>query len=239
MKENEKKLPLSLVSIFLAKDTDDVSMLVGNIKLMADIVFECVLVDQGSPPEVEDLLTKTCEDSKIYVKYIRRRKKGVADPDREFAYNCANNGHWILSLDLDEKISAELADAIPALLQGDAHVHWIRFINIVDGIDLAPMFEANGYSLDDPHPRLFRKGSVTWPKHPHVHPMMNTPLIGYCRHPIEHVRMMEKVCATHKSRNNMVAQTGPNIVSQQNKFENDLRNYLAAVKAGSNAQKIA
>ena len=149
---------------------------------------------------------------------VKRKAKGYADPDRQFAYNLADQ-EWILALDPDERVSADLINALPHLINDvgkDIDIFWIPFTNLVDGINIQSILG------EDPHPRLWRAGVLQWPAVAHTFPKWLS-----CRHlwlkrelNIIHSRTWEGIRKSHAIR-------GPEVSPQAREQE---RNFLQAVE---------
>ncbi len=90
-------------------------------------------------------------------KLFEHQDVGYADPARNFAISKATNA-WILVVDADEVIPAQLAQVITKTISNQSgDVYWLPRTNMIFGI----WAEHAGW-WPDFQPRLFRKGQVSW-----------------------------------------------------------------------------
>jgi glycosyltransferase involved in cell wall biosynthesis len=79
--------------------------------------WECIIVDDGSPDDTEEVYTKNWPDD-IRIKYLKKENGGLSDARN--AGIAIANGKYILPLDADDKIGREyLADAVVVLEKND------------------------------------------------------------------------------------------------------------------------
>ncbi len=143
-----------------------------TVKGLAD---EIVIVDMHS----ED---KTIEIAKRYnAKVYFHKRLGYADPARNFAFSKATS-HWILMLDADERIPKELAHElkrVASVKNSDIKVLYIPRKNLWFN-----RWIEHSLWWPDYHPRFFVKGSLSWPKEVHGHPLVDQKKSKYL--PQEH-----------------------------------------------------
>lgn len=179
------KYPISVVCI-----TRNAS---GRIKKLIDNcrpwVEEIIVVDQDSNDG-------TYEEAKELADLcIKTTKKGVADPDRNWAFGLASNP-FILYLDDDETLSKKTWMSLEEFFQMGADVCCFKFTNLVDGVDIKDILG------DDPHYRLFRQGSIKWPSEIHQHPeVAHNAKIWYPNEYVLHERDWDKLVKSNRARN--------------------------------------
>jgi hypothetical protein len=192
-------LPISLVAI--------VRNAQGRIKTLIekhrDVVSEVVIVDQMSDDG-------TYEEALQYADRVyRKRAKGTADPDRNWAFSLAAQP-YVLYLDDDECLTDGAKAMLPQALATEADIFWLKRENFVDGVSIEEVLG------DDIQCRLFKRGSVRFPDQIHRHP---EPAIGtkvfYLDCAIRHDRTMEQMLAANRARE---AIAEPKDIELQRKF---------------------
>lgn len=125
---------------------------------------------------------------------IRRRCKGTADPDRNFAFSLASQD-YVLYLDDDECLTEETMAALPAILEANADAYWLKRDNYVDGINISEI------AGDDLQCRLFKKGAVRFPSRIHQYPEGAEGIkTFYLDYSIRHERGFEQLVKANKAR---------------------------------------
>lgn len=134
-------------------------------------VDEVIVVDQFSDD-------KTAEQAKkLGAKVFTHKRTGFVEPARNFAIEKATSD-WVLVVDADERIPAALAKEIQKTI---AHAPLEQFVfNIAERNEVLGKWIQHGTLWPDFHPRLFRKGSISWPKTVHDRPDLpdDIPAIG-------------------------------------------------------------
>jgi glycosyltransferase involved in cell wall biosynthesis len=111
---------------------------------------------------------------------------GFADPARDFAFEQAT-GEWILMVDADERVPEALAREVRRVIAApEADVYNVAEKNIVFGRWLQ-----HGTLWPDYHPRLFRKGALSWPAQVHDRPRPTGPVADLPAH--------EELALVHRS----------------------------------------
>lgn len=177
-------LPISLVCI-TRNSGPRLKQLIDNHR---DVVSEVVVIDQGSTDG-------TFEVAKEHADFVfRKRRKGTADPDRNWAFALAKHD-YVLYLDDDERLSDEAKKLLPKILATKADIFWFKRENYVDGISIEEILG------DDIQCRLFKKGSVKFPSRIHQHPegAMHSKVF-YLDTSIVHERTLEQVERSNKGR---------------------------------------
>jgi glycosyltransferase involved in cell wall biosynthesis len=99
-------------------------------------------------------------------------RMGFADPARDFAFEQAT-GDWILMVDADERVPEALAEEVRRVIADPAaDVYNVAEQNMVFGRWLR-----HGTLWPDYHPRLFRKGALSWPGQVHDRPRTAGPVV--------------------------------------------------------------
>ncbi|MGD9129804.1 MAG: glycosyltransferase family 2 protein [Candidatus Woesebacteria bacterium] len=125
---------------------------------------EIVIVDMIS---IDD----TVKIAKKFTKKIYNHKDvGYVEPARNFAISKAK-GYWVLIVDSDEEVPISLQREIKKIVKSDnsTDAYFIPRKNIIFG----KWIKKTGW-WPDYHLRLFRKGTVTWPKQIHAVPKLKT-----------------------------------------------------------------
>lgn len=120
---------------------------------VADHVDEIVVVDQGSSDGTAQMAAA------LGAKVVADRCWLFADPSRPLA-EAESTGDWVLSVDADEEFTPEFLALLPELVR----------IGGVDGFELerSNWFGGQFWSTDW-HLRLWRRGSVAWPRFDRPH----------------------------------------------------------------------
>ena len=189
---------------------NDYDLAKGTVLSCKGLVEEVLIVDQSDNEEEAKKIEKLADF------YIKTTPKGFADPDRKYAYMRANK-EWILALDTDERLSPELKSWMsqwrkdkfrgnrtkPEVKYVDSiDIFWFKFRNIV--ISGEVKLNLSTVLGDDPHPRLFKNGSLVWPDKAHTFPKHLSSRI--CNSPLEiiHTREWEHLKATHERRSQVI-----------------------------------
>lgn len=131
---------------------------------LKSVVFasEIIIVDGTSSDKTLDIAKKYT--SQIFV----RPNHKMLNINKNFGFSKAT-GDWILSLDSDERVTAELQEEIKSEIlnsKSEANGYWIPRKNIIFG----KWMEHTGW-YPDPQLRLFKKGKGKFPEE-HVHEMI-------------------------------------------------------------------
>jgi glycosyltransferase involved in cell wall biosynthesis len=191
----------------------------GKIKQLIerhkDVVSETIIIDQGSTDGTYEEALQ-CAD-----KVFRRRRKGAADPDRNWAFELGSQP-YVLYLDDDEYLSAEAKEKIPEIVATDADIFWFKRDNFVDGINI------NEILGDDIQCRLFKKGAVKFPNRIHRFPTgaMDTRVF-YLDCAIRHDRTLEGLIKANKAREVIADEKE---IENQNKFIELVEKLVKAAK---------
>lgn len=205
------KLPISLV-VITYNDADRLEKLLTKHK---PLVAEVIVVDQGST----DHTRKVCDA--LADKTFYRRRKGVSDPDRQWAHSLGSQP-YVLYLDTDESLSEEAEKLLPEVVKADFDCVWFNRQNFVDGVDIYPILK------DDPQLRLFKRGSVRYPEKDHHYPEVATNVkMLHSEANILHNRDMEGMKKAHRSRESLYS---PKHVEMQNRFLSEVEKLLEASK---------
>lgn len=158
------------------------------IEAHRDIVKEVIVIDQGSTDG-------TLEDAEQYADLVfKRRCKGTADPDRNWAFDLAGED-YVLYLDDDESLTDEAKALLGEAVKSNADAFWFRRDNYVDGIDIRKV------TGEDPQCRLFKKGAVRFPSRIHKYPESAVGIrTFYLDAAIRHDRTFEGLVKANKSR---------------------------------------
>ncbi len=193
------KLPISLV-VFTHNSENRLGHIIDKHK---DHVSEIIVLDQGSTD-------KTLEIAKEKADFvIKRRPKGTADPDREYAY-AACKEKYILSLDDDEELSDEAIEALPELVRSEVDVIWFVRENLVDGVDIYPILG------EDIQCRMWKPGSTRWKDKIHTCcDGAENALVLYSPLKVSHIRTFEGLKKANRARD---AIADPQALDMQNKF---------------------
>ena len=137
---------------------------------------EIIFVDNFSTDKTVEIAKKYT--SKIFVK----PNNLMLNVNKNFGFSKAQ-GEWILSLDSDERITAELSKEIKSKIEGNSKFqgYWIPRKNIIFG-----KWIQHGGWYPDYQLRLFKKGFGKFPQQ-HVHEMVKlTGVSGKLVEPITH-----------------------------------------------------
>lgn len=121
---------------------------VSSVKKFADEII--VVVDKSSTDKTADVAKK------LGCKVFSHAHTGIVEPMRNFSISKAT-GPWILLLDADEEIPADLASAIGQKIKDEVDYYRLPRKNIIFG-----QWIKNAHWWPDYVYRLFKKGSVTW-----------------------------------------------------------------------------
>jgi glycosyltransferase involved in cell wall biosynthesis len=192
-------LPISLVAI--------VRNAGGRVKALIekhrDVVSEVIIVDQMSTDG-------TYEEALQYAdKVFRKRNKGTADPDRNWAFSLASQP-YVLYLDDDEYLTDEAKQVLPHVLATDGDVFWLKRQNFVDGVSIEEIMG------DDIQCRLFKCGAVRFPDEIHRYPeqAVNTKVF-YLDVAIRHDRTFAQLVKSNKAREVIASKED---IEKQNSF---------------------
>jgi glycosyltransferase involved in cell wall biosynthesis len=114
---------------------------------------EIVVVDSGSTDATLDIARK------VGARVIEEPWKGFAAQKNSAIAHCS--GDWILSLDADEELSAELAREIQSLLAGEPEFRAYQLLRLNHFLG-APL--RHGGYWPDSKLRLFRRGAARFPE---------------------------------------------------------------------------
>jgi hypothetical protein len=188
--ETPMNYPISLVAI-VRNAKGRVKTLIERHK---DVVAETIIIDQGSTDGTYEEALQ-CAD-----KVFKRRCKGTADPDRNWAFSLASQP-YVLYLDDDEYLTDAAKSKLPEIMATDAEIFWFKRSNYVDGISI------NEILGDDIQCRLFKKGAVRFPDQIHTYPeaavrnSQGRPIkTFYLDVAIRHDRTLEGLKASNKAR---------------------------------------
>lgn len=203
-----QQLPITLVSIIHNAIKHDLS---GFIDYHRDCVSEIIIIDQGSTDGSYEVANKKAD----YV--FKRRKKGVADPDKNWAISLGSQP-YVLFLDQDERISLETKELLPKIIKSNADIAWFKRLNLVDGVDIR---ELTG---DDIQSRFFKRGYVEFPEKNHVHSVGRPgATVLYSNGVIIHTRTLDEVKSANRARNHLF---DPEHVAMQEQFISKLETLL-------------
>jgi glycosyltransferase involved in cell wall biosynthesis len=133
---------VKLSATVVAQDeADRISPCIESVRTFCD---EVLVVDGGSRDDTADIAAR------LGARVVRRPFDDFAR-QHEFARTEAR-GEWILSIDADERASAELASAAEGALRGSANAYALPFKNHFRGVWIR-----HGGLWPDRHVRLFRK----------------------------------------------------------------------------------
>lgn len=178
-----EKLPITLIMI--VRNSGDKLEKVVNAHL--DVVSEVVIIDQDSTDGTFEVAKRIADFA------VQRRCKGMADPDRNWAYEIGTQP-WILYLDDDEFLSNESKALIPDILKAGVDCVWMKRKNFIDGVWMT-------FMGDDVQCRLFKRGTLRWPDKAHTYPeKANNAVALYSDMVINHIRSFEQIIATHNHR---------------------------------------
>jgi SAM-dependent methyltransferase len=202
------KLPITLVAIVHNSN----GRIKDFIEYHRDIVSEVVIVDQDSTDGTyEDAL----ESADLVV---RRRCKGTADPDRNFAFQLGSQP-WVLYLDDDEKVSEALKDIMPKLIESKSDVFWIERQNFVDDVNISELM-GKDYQC-----RLFKRGTLNFPDEIHKFPERASNCFAtYVSQCILHNRTLNGLIAANKAREVIAS---PQAIELQNNFVEAVKKFMA------------
>jgi len=141
------------------------------LESVVTIADEIVVVDMASTDETVAIAKSF---AKVAVYQYPDPDVGYADPAREFAFARAH-GEWLLILDSDEQLPAELADMIRRIVDGkkvsglqNADVYYLPRRNEIFGHFFARTGWYPDYQL-----RLWRAGTVQWRPGVHSQPKVS------------------------------------------------------------------
>lgn len=132
---------------------------------------EIIVVDMVSDDKTPDLAKKL--GAKVY----DHKRMGYVEPARNFAINKASSD-WVLVVDADERVPEALAKEIQKTTQNASADQFV--FNIAERNEVFGKWIQHGTLWPDYHPRLFRKGSISWPSRVHDRPDLpdDIPAIG-------------------------------------------------------------
>lgn len=219
-----EKLPISLCVTTYNSE--------GRLKTLIErcrpFVSEVLVVDQKSTDG-------TAEDAKELADvFCSRRRKGAADPDRNWLFGLAKHP-WVLYLDDDEYLSDKLIKVLPEILKDNIDIYWLKTTNLVDGIDIKDILG------DDFHPRLFKKGFLTYQDQAtnldHTYPVAaSNAKSAYIDYHIVHDRTYEKIVRSNRARDRIAT---PDQIKMQEAFITSLDKLLSNRKKIKDAKKVA
>lgn len=198
-----EKLPITLC-VVTRNSADRIGSM---LEKHAGIVSEILVVVQESTDNTLTIAEK-------YATFVfKRRGKGAADPDRNWLFSMSNNP-WVLYLDDDEYLPLDTIKALPELINDNIEVYWLNTTNLVDGVDIKEILG------DDPHPRLFRTGSVRYNDQKtnldHTYPdVADGAKVAYINYSIVHDRAFKKLKDSNRARNKIAT---PEQVDLQENF---------------------
>ena len=210
-----EKLPITLCVI-----TRNSEGAIGPmLKKHRDFIKEILVVDQDSTDNTR------AEAEEVADMVFTRKAKGTADPDRNWLFSIAQNP-WVLYLDDDEYLDEELIKILPELLDDGIDIYWLKTRKLVDGVDIKEILG------EDPHPRLFKKGAVTYQDQqtnldhtfPEAHPQA---MVAYINHYMVHDRTLDKVIKSNRRRNAIAT---PEQTRMQEGFIKSVQDYLEKKK---------
>lgn len=142
-------------------EEQNISDCLESVKSISD---EIIICDMHSDDKTVEIAKKF--NAKIYL----HDRIGYVEPARNFAFSKATSD-WILLVDADERIPEELGRKIRDIIQNPkSDVYYIAEKNLLFGTWIK-----NAIWWPDYHPRLFRKGSLTWPNEIHTSPKVIGP----------------------------------------------------------------
>jgi len=170
-------------------------------------VDEVLIADQSSTDGTWEIVQEIADHA------IQRRHKGAADPDRNWLYQYAKNP-WILYLDDDEYLDEKCIEALPRLIEDDIDIYWLKERNLVNGLDIKEILG------DDPHPRLYKKGSVRYldqeKQVDHTYPEpANETRVAFVDYHIIHDRTLDKIKESNRARDKVAT---PQQIQMQESF---------------------
>ena len=207
-----KKLPITLC-VITRNSADRIKEMVEKHR---PFVSEVLIADQSSTDGTWDIAQEVADHA------IQRRHKGTADPDRNWLFQQAKN-EWILYLDDDEYLDEKCIEALPRLLKDNIDIYWLKETNLVDGIDIKEILG------DDPHPRLFKKGSIRFPDQIHTYPEpANDVKVAFVDYSIIHDRTLEKIKESNRARDKIAS---PEQIQVQENFIKQVEDLLGKKSA--------
>jgi glycosyltransferase involved in cell wall biosynthesis/predicted SAM-dependent methyltransferase len=154
--------PRLSVVINTLNEERDLEECLRSVKGCAD---EIVVVDMRSDD-------RTVEIARRYTtRILLHERTGVVEPARQFAIDQAL-GEWIMVLDADERITPELARLIRQVITRptDTVAYRVQRRNLIAG----RWMTGTGWGADvERHIRLFRRGTVSWPREVHAVPSVH------------------------------------------------------------------
>lgn len=160
---NTKTVILSLV----INTKNEESNIVRCIKSAEKIVDEIIVVDMQSTDKTVQLAKKL--GARVY----SIKDYSFADPARNFAFSKAT-GKWILALDADEVVSADLAKKIPNIIKKNR----CDVVNIPFKSILYNKWMKHTGWWPDYHPRLFKKGFLINSSKVHTPPIIKGRIVS-------------------------------------------------------------
>lgn len=132
---------------------------------------EVIVVDQFSDDKTSEIARSL--GAKVYT----HKRTGFVEPARNFAIKKAKSD-WVFVVDADERIPDALAKEIKKTVRAASDEQFV--FNIAERNEVFGKWIQHGTLWPDFHPRLFRKGSISWPKTVHDRPELpdNIPAIG-------------------------------------------------------------
>jgi len=183
-----------MVSLSMVVTEADGKYLEKSLSSVKDVCTEAIIVNQGNSPKIEKIVKKVFPHALILPSAL----KGFCEPDREYSV-LPTPTEFVLIMDADETMSPELAKLIKTSLhelKKEIDVFFIPFKNTVDGIDISDIL-GNDY-----HPRLYKKGAVTWESAMHAQPNIKSPNGYFLNNEfcMLHERTSDQIIESHKRR---------------------------------------
>lgn len=172
----DEQLPISVV-IITKNEERNIADCIQSVSFSTDII----IVDSGSTDNTRSIAAE------LGGKVIKHEWQGYG-AQKNIGLAQAKND-WVLFLDADERVSPELAQTLPGIVESaEYNVYWVTIVDIFLGRKLQHLIGHN--------PRLIKKGSAEWGDH-HVHERImyaktNTPasykdgMSGEIQQPIIH-----------------------------------------------------
>jgi glycosyltransferase involved in cell wall biosynthesis len=194
-----KKLPITLC-VVTHNSADRLEEMVNKHK---GVVSEVLIAVQDSTDGTFEIAEKVAD-----VVY-RRTRKGTSDPDRNWLFSQASNP-WVLYLDDDEYLDESLIIDLKSLIEDNIDIYWLNTKNLVDGVDVEAILG------EDPHPRLFKTGSITFTDEIHTWPKpKDNTLVAFVNYCIVHDRSLDKIKKANRGRNVIAS---PEAIQSQEDF---------------------
>jgi len=138
---------------------NDADVIEPCLRSVADWVDDIVVVDMHSADGTREIAAR------YHARVVDHERLSYADPARNFALSQAI-GEWIIMMDPDERVPVMLAHELQRIaMEGMIDVVEIPFRTVIFGHSM----QAHGVS-DQPHPRFFRAGVISWPSEIHGRP---------------------------------------------------------------------